>query len=155
MGRPKVTSSPGRGEMALRVIKRAGDLSASMLGIALLSVPSVVVARASAVSHPPHHESLTRGRLTAKAAGTLIMASDIEGCGGVARNGGNDCLVSPRNPEALAAPVNRLLESQGLGTRFGAAGGRIAVQEFAEEIVVKQTLDVFRELLGECWPGSR
>jgi glycosyltransferase involved in cell wall biosynthesis len=148
-------SSEGRGKTALRVIKRAGDLSASVLGIALHGVPFVVTARASVVGRPPHRESLTRGRFTAKAAGTPIMATDIEGCGEVARNGVNDSLVSPRNPEALAASVNRLLESQDLRTRFGAAGRGIAVQEFAEEIVVKQTLDVFRELLGECWPGSR
>jgi glycosyltransferase involved in cell wall biosynthesis len=114
-----------------------------------------VLAQASVVVLPSYHEGLPRVLLEAAAAGKPIVTTDIPGCREVVRDGVNGYLVPPRNPEALAAAVNRLLESRDLRARFGAAGRGIAVQEFAEEIVVKQTLDVFRELLGECWPGSR
>jgi len=37
---------------------------------------------------------------------------------------------------------------------MGEAGRRIAEGAFAEEIVVGETLDLYRQVLGARWPGG-
>ena len=62
--------------------------------------------------------------------------------------------MPPRDATALAQAIRTLLESPEQRERFGRVGRQIAVTEFAEEIVVEQTLGLYRELLGASWPGK-
>ncbi|MEX1121092.1 MAG: hypothetical protein WD491_11225 [Balneolales bacterium] len=45
-----------------------------------------------------------------------------------------------------------MLDDTELGRSFGETGREIAVNEFSEEIVIRETLALYRELLGERWP---
>jgi glycosyltransferase involved in cell wall biosynthesis len=90
--------------------------------------------------------------LEAAASARAIVATDVPGCREIVRQGTNGLLVPPRDPTALARAVRILLESPEQREGYGRAGRQIAVTEFAEEIVVEQTLDVYRELLGARWP---
>jgi glycosyltransferase involved in cell wall biosynthesis len=57
-------------------------------------------------------------------------------------------------PEALAEAIAVLLKDPALRARMGARGREIAVQEFSEERVVRETLALYRELLGAKWPAA-
>ena len=60
-------------------------------------------------------------------------------------------LVPPRNHGALAAAIEKLALDAPLRARLGAAGRDIVVKEYAESIVVRETLDLYRHL---CSAGA-
>jgi len=92
--------------------------------------------------------------IEAAASGRAIVTTDMPGCREVVRHGENGLLVPPRNPEALAEAIATLLKDPALRARMGACGREIAVQEFSQERMVRETLEVYRELLGPKWPGD-
>ena len=63
----------------------------------------------------------------------------------------NALLVPPRNHGALAATIEKLALDAPLRARLGAAGRDIVVKEYAESIVVRETLDLYRHL---CSAGA-
>ncbi|MFC2078693.1 glycosyltransferase family 4 protein [Candidatus Bipolaricaulota bacterium] len=92
--------------------------------------------------------------LEAAACGVPIVTTDAPGCREIVRNNVNGFLVSPGDDSALVEAVVRLLESPGMREDFGGAGRQIAVSEFSVELVVQQTMDVYRNLFGRRCPGS-
>lgn len=114
-------------------------------------MPAVLKA-ASVVVLPSYREGLPKVLLEAAASGRPIVATDVPGCREIVRPHVNGLLVPCRDVPALAQAVKLLLESPELRARFGEAGRRIALAEFAQEIVVQQTLDVYRHLLLDKWP---
>ena len=108
-----------------------------------------VLAQSSVVVLPTMYgEGVPKILLEAAAAGRPIVATDVRGCREIVRPGINGMLVAPGNGTELANAIRVLLESRDLRERFGRAGREIAVAEFAEETVVRRTLDVYRDLLG-------
>jgi glycosyltransferase involved in cell wall biosynthesis len=97
-------------------------------------------------------EGLPKALLEAAAAGRPVIASDLPGCREIVRHDVNGLLVPPGDSEALARAIERLVGSPETRTRFGTAGRGIVEREFAIEIVVKQTLDLYRSMLGGGWP---
>ncbi len=147
MGRCKVGSTLGRGEMTLGFLMDTRDNAVSGLAGALSGVPVVATARESVVALPSYHEYLRRLPLDAVNAGTRSVCAETAECGAVARNSLREDHVSPHDPEALVLRVIRLPESQEFRTTVGNVGRRIDVFE--------KDLDVSGGLLGECQPGSR
>jgi phosphatidylinositol alpha-mannosyltransferase len=60
--------------------------------------------------------------LEAMAAGLPVVASDVPGYDEVVRDGVDGLLVSPRDPDALAAAIGKVLDDPELARRLGAAG---------------------------------
>jgi glycosyltransferase involved in cell wall biosynthesis len=113
-----------------------------------------VFALSNVVCLPSYGEGVPRVLVEAAACGRPIVTTDVPGCREVVRHGENGLLVPPRDPEALAEAIATLLKGPALRARMGARGREIAVQEFSEERVVRETLEVYRELLGPKWPGD-
>lgn len=111
-----------------------------------------VLSSANLIVLPSYREGLPKVLLEAAASARAIVATDVPGCREIVRHGANGLLVLPRDSTALARAVRTLLESPEQRERFGEVGRQIAVTEFAEEIVVEQTLDLYRKLLGTKWP---
>lgn len=95
---------------------------------------------------PSYHEGMPRFLLEAAATGLPLVATDIEGCRMVVHEGVNGFLVPPRNPEALAEALKRLIRDPELRQQMGAASREIAVREFDEVLVVERYLDLYRQL---------
>jgi len=114
---------------------------------------AAVLAGATIVVLPTYGEGLPKVLLEAASVGRAVVATDVRGCREVVRPGVNGLLVPARDSQALAQAIERLLIGKELRTRFGEAGRRLAETEFAEPVVVKQTLAVYRELLDGRWPS--
>ena len=100
---------------------------------------------------PSYREGLPKALLEAAACARPIIATDVPGCREIARHGINALLVPPRNHGALAAAIEKLALDAPLRARLGAAGRDIVVKEYAESIVVRETLDLYRDL---CSAGA-
>lgn len=111
-----------------------------------------VLGAASIVVLPSYREGLPKVLLEAAATARPIVATDVPGCREIVRQGVNGLLVPPRDSVALAEAIQTLLRSPKLREEFGQAGREIAEAEFSEDIVVAQTLDLYRELLSDRWP---
>lgn len=108
-------------------------------------VPAVL-AQSHVVCLPSYREGLPKVLIEAAAAGRPIVTTDVPGCREVVRDGWNGVLVVPRNAEALADGLDRvLLASSDDWTVMGARGRALAEAEFSTERVTAATLALYRE----------
>ncbi|MBK9304869.1 MAG: glycosyltransferase family 4 protein [bacterium] len=98
---------------------------------------------------PSYREGLPKSLLEAAACGLPIVAADVPGCREICRDGVNGLLVPARSAAPIAAAIERLADDPALRRAMGAASRRLAVDEFAEEIVVAATMALYAELLGK------
>ena len=63
------------------------------------------------------------------------------------RHEDNGLLVAIKDAEALAEAIKRLLQNPAERQRMGARGRERAEKEFNQEIIIQQTLEVYREVL--------
>ena len=113
-----------------------------------------VFAEANLVCLPSYGEGVPRSLIEAAACGRAIVASDVPGCREVVRHGENGLLVPARDSRTLANALATLIEDSALRAKMGARGRVIFLREFSEEIVLEQTLTVYRDLLGSRWPDA-
>ena len=79
------------------------------------------------------------------ASGTAIVATNTGGTPEIVRDGVEGLLVPPRDAEALAAALRRLLGDPALRQRFGRAGVARVQAEFTVEQYVARTLRVYED----------
>ena len=107
-----------------------------------------VLAQTSIVVLPTYGEGLPKVLLEAGAVGRPVIATAVRGCREVVRDGVNGFLVPPRDSQALARGIECLVTAPELRARLGAGGRRVAETEFAEPLVVEQTLALYHQLLA-------
>jgi glycosyltransferase involved in cell wall biosynthesis len=90
--------------------------------------------------------------LEALAAGRAVVTTDVPGCRDAVTDGVEGLLVPPRDPDALARALRRLIEDPELRARLGAAGRERAVREFSSRRVCDETLALYARLLEETHP---
>ncbi|CAN5658169.1 glycosyltransferase family 4 protein [soil metagenome] len=108
-----------------------------------------VLPSASIVVLPSYREGLPKSLLEAAAAGKPMIATDVPGCREVVRPDATGCLVPPQDAAALAAAAELLIADPELRRRYGQAARRMVVAEFADDLVYKATLGMYRRLLEE------
>jgi glycosyltransferase involved in cell wall biosynthesis len=97
-------------------------------------------------------EGIPKALIEAASCGLPIVTCDVPGCREIVRHGDNGLLVPPRNPQALAEALKTLLNDYDLCVRMGRRGRERVIAEFSLDRVVRQHLDIYRELLGDLWP---
>jgi len=115
-------------------------------------MPSVL-SSATIVVLPSYGEGLPKVLIEAAAAARPVVATDVRGCREIVRPDINGSLVSARDSVTLAREIERLLDAPDLRARYGRAGRRLAETEFAESVIVEQTLAVYRQLLNDRFWG--
>ena len=95
---------------------------------------------------PSYHEGVPRFLMEAAAVGLPLVASDIDGCKSVIRQGINGFLISPKDTEAFASAVKKLVQDPELRVRMGAAGHKIVANEFDERLIHREFLGLYGEL---------
>jgi glycosyltransferase involved in cell wall biosynthesis len=109
---------------------------------------SAVLAQADIACLPSYREGLPKSLIEAMAMGLACVTTDVPGCREVVDDGDNGFLVSPRNAEALADALAKLIGDASLRERMGRRGRERAEREFSDERVIAETLDVYREITG-------
>jgi len=99
-------------------------------------------------------EGIPKSLIEAASCGLPIVTCDVPGCREIVRHGDNGLLVPPRDPQALAAALKTLLDDHDLCVRMGRRGRERVIAEFSLDRVVQAHLAIYRELLGDRWPGS-
>jgi glycosyltransferase involved in cell wall biosynthesis len=95
---------------------------------------------------PSVYEPLGMVALEAMACGVPVIASRVGGLPEVVDDGRTGILVPPRDPEALAAAIKRLIESPGDAQRMGAAGRERATRSFSPEVIAGRYAEIYRRL---------
>lgn len=98
---------------------------------------------------PSYREGAAKVLLEAAASGRAIVTTDVPGCREAVQPGESGLLVPPRDPDALAEALGRLLRDPGLCRRMGLRGRELAVERFSIQRVVEKTAEVYRELAEE------
>jgi glycosyltransferase involved in cell wall biosynthesis len=137
-----------------------GSLSAEQL-LSLTTEPGVewlgpvadvrVVWRRAAIAVLPstYGEGVPKALLEAAACARPIVASDVPGCREVVRSGETGLLVAPRDVGGLAAAIAALAGDPARRGAMGNAGRALIERDFAEKIVARQTLALYRAALQE------
>lgn len=108
-----------------------------------------VLASAHIVVLPSYREGFPKVLLEAAACARPIVATDVPGCREIVQHGVNGLLVPPRDAKALAEAIATLTQDCAMRLRMGTCGREIVRHEFSAEQVARETLDVYRELLGQ------
>jgi len=96
---------------------------------------------------PSYREGVPRILLEAAATGLPIVTTDVPGCREIVTHGVNGFLVQAKGAEQLAQTISILIESPEVRKAMGEAGRKIVIEKFDEQVVIKKTLDVYRELI--------
>jgi glycosyltransferase involved in cell wall biosynthesis len=96
---------------------------------------------------PSYREGLPKALLEAAACGRPMVATDVPGCREIVREGETGLLVPAKNAVALADAIARLAGETALRRRLGTRARIVAEAEFAADVVVRETLALYRGLL--------
>jgi glycosyltransferase involved in cell wall biosynthesis len=97
--------------------------------------------------HPSRREGLPKSLLEAAACGLALVATDVPGCREVVIDGDNGFLVPPRDPVGLAGALECLERDPDLRARMGRRSRELVEEHFAESIVVRETLALYRDIV--------
>lgn len=103
--------------------------------------------RASVVALPYIDATQSGVIPTAYNFGKPVVATTVGGLPSMVDDGVTGYLVEPRDVEALAAAIVRLLKDPSLRARLGEQGKQKAEREFAAEAVAVETLAVYRSVV--------
>jgi glycosyltransferase involved in cell wall biosynthesis len=96
---------------------------------------------------PSYREGLPKALLEAAACGRPMVATDVAGCREIVRHDETGLLVPARDANALADAIARLAGDAALRRRLGARARIIAETELTEDVVVRETMALYRNLL--------
>ena len=96
---------------------------------------------------PSYREGFGKVFVEAGAALRAVVATDVPGCREAVEHDINGLLVEPKNPQALADALSRVLTDDQLRLRLAKEGRRRAEYEISSATVNTQTLDVYQQVL--------
>ena len=95
-----------------------------------------------------YREGLPKSVIEAEALGRPVVTTDSVGCRDTVVDGYNGFIVSPRDPEQLAAALRRLIDAPTLRREMGRNAREFAERKFDIRDVVTVHLCVYQELCG-------
>jgi glycosyltransferase involved in cell wall biosynthesis len=96
---------------------------------------------------PSRSEALSNTLLESMAAGAAVVATRVGGNPEVVEDGVTGILVPPREPEALAAAIARLIDTPSLAQAMGRAGRHRVAEHFTLDRVANETESLYLRLL--------
>ena len=141
----------GEGSERTALESLAGELGVSdrilFLG-ARTDIPDLLAA-CDAFALPSLYEGSSLAILEAMAAGRPVVASAIGGTDELIDDGQTGLLVPPKDPEALAAALRRLLADQTLRTSLAGRAREVVESRFARESMARRVERIYEELLAD------
>ncbi len=96
---------------------------------------------------PSLGEGMSNSLLEAMATGLAVIATDVAGSEELIADGKNGLLIPPRDVPALERALVRLIDSQALRHRLGAAARESALRNLSWEAVTRRYLDLSQKAL--------
>jgi glycosyltransferase involved in cell wall biosynthesis len=109
-------------------------------------IPQIFAASHIVCLPSAYGEGVPKVLIEAASCGRPVVTTDTPGCREIVRNGENGLLVPVRDPVALAHAIRTLIADSRLRGQMGARGRNIVLEEFTLEIVVGETLSLYRSL---------
>lgn len=111
-------------------------------------IPYYRAAQVFALASVARSEAFGIVQIEAMASGLPVINTALDsGVPFVSLDGQTGLTVSPRDPNAMAAALNRLLDDAELRGTLGSAGIRRAQQEFSLHTMVGRTLELYRSVM--------
>ena len=95
------------------------------------------------VALPSYREGLPTGLVEAGACGLPVVATDVPGCRDVVENGQTGLLVPPKDSQALAQAIMRLLNDPQLCTMLGKNAHKQFKALFSQDVILAKTLNLY------------
>jgi glycosyltransferase involved in cell wall biosynthesis len=144
-----IGDGPLRGPLEARIRAHGLQDRVSILGGVADVAPYYQAASLFVLASISRSEAFGIVQLEAMACGTPVVNTDLDsGVPFVSRDGESGFTVPPRQPAALAAAINRLLDDPELRERFGRAARARVEREFSTDAMVERTLQLYRDVLG-------
>lgn len=96
---------------------------------------------------PSYREGLPKVLIEAAACGRAVVTTDVPGCRDAIEVGRTGLLVPVGDAQALAAAFRELIEDPDKRKNMGAAGRRLAEEEFGIERIIDKHMEIYRQLL--------
>jgi len=96
---------------------------------------------------PSVSEGLGLSLLEAMALGKPVIATEVGGIPEVVKNGKNGLLVPPRDEEALAMAILKILSSRDFGLRLGQVAKDTVYEKFSAQSMALQTAKLYDDIL--------
>lgn len=109
---------------------------------------AVAFRRAAVAASPSQHDGTPNTLLEAMACGCVPVAGDLDSVREWIDDGLNGVLIDPRDPQALAAAVCRLLGDPGLRARAAALNLRLIETRARRDHVMARAEAFYREVIG-------
>ncbi|MEM2129721.1 MAG: glycosyltransferase family 4 protein [Candidatus Bathyarchaeia archaeon] len=107
-----------------------------------------VLKQATIVTLPSYYpEGVPKVLLEAAATARAIITTDTPGCREIVKHNVSGLLIPPRNSKALADAICFALVNPDSRRRWGQTARKIVENEFRDDIIISQTLDVYRRLI--------
>ena len=143
------TDPDNRGSLSAELLSSLGEEpGVEWLG-PVADVRTIWRRAAIAVLPSTYGEGVPKALLEAAACARPIVATDVPGCREVIRQGETGILVRPHDVGALADAIATLAGDPARRSAMGRAGRALVEHDFAEEIVARETLALYRGALNE------
>ncbi|MCD6419931.1 MAG: glycosyltransferase family 4 protein [Synergistetes bacterium] len=96
-----------------------------------------------------YREGIPRTVLEAMSMGKPVVTTDAPGCKETVVDGENGFLVPPKDVNALADAVERLLCDAELRMKMGIKGRKMVLERFSDEIITRRIIEVSKMLVKE------
>jgi glycosyltransferase involved in cell wall biosynthesis len=141
------TDPDNRGSLSVELLSSLGEQpGVEWLG-PVADVRTVWRRAAIAVLPSTYGEGVPKALLEAAACARPIVATDVPGCREVVRPGETGILVRPHDVGGLADAIATLAADPSRRAGMGRAGRALIERDFAEEIVARETLALYRGAL--------
>lgn len=100
-------------------------------------------------------EGIPRVLLEAGALGIPLITTDMPGCREVVTDGVNGFVIEPRDSDAIARSVNRLLLNPSLRKTMGSASRQRVEERFHLRHVADAYMEIYRRVLAQSLPQRR
>ncbi|MFN2454917.1 MAG: glycosyltransferase [Pyrinomonadaceae bacterium] len=94
---------------------------------------------------PSHSEGSPNVLLEAMAAGIPIAATTVGGVPEIVEDGESALLVTPRDPQALATAINRLLTDAELACKLTAKASERVATRYSRDAHIRSLLEIYRD----------
>jgi glycosyltransferase involved in cell wall biosynthesis len=103
---------------------------------------------------PSHSEGSPNVLLEAMAAGVPIVATAVGGVPEIVADEESALLVPPKNPNALAAAIDRVLQDSALAGRLTTVASALVEREHSPERYARSLISLYQEVIAQRGPSS-